>query len=85
MSTSKKASVSTEINYTSLIHAIKQCIIGNLPIKSTAKKFNIPRSSLQRYLKKVREKFDDLSSVGDDVLLDFVRDCNKRTPSNMVC
>lgn len=85
MSPKKPSSDSTGINFNALIDAIKRCITDKQPIKTTAKTFGLPRSTLQRYLKKVGAKFDDLSSVEDGVLLGFVRDCSQRTPSNMVC
>lgn len=85
MSTPKKSADSTGINFNGLVDAIKRCLKDKQSIKSTAKTYGLPRTSLIRYLKKVEANFDDISSVEDSVLLEFVRDAGQRTPSNMVC
>lgn len=72
------------MDFNALLQAIKCCLADNKPVKGTAKAYDIPRSSLQRYVKKVAAQFDDISSVEDGVLLEFVRDCSQRRPSNMV-
>ncbi|XP_055306433.1 uncharacterized protein LOC129570751 isoform X2 [Sitodiplosis mosellana] len=84
MSTAKKSTEPKAIDVNALVKAIKDCLIDKMQIKTTARSHDLPRSSLQRYLKKVEENYEDLSAVADDELTEFVRDCGQRTPSNMV-
>jgi len=82
MSTSKKSTADTHFN--DLIEAIKRCVVDKQPVKSTAKALFIPRSTLQRFVKKVKKEFADVDAIDDDRLLHFVRGCSKRAPTNQV-
>lgn len=39
---------------------------------------------ISKHLKKVEENFGDIEAVDDGSLLDFVRECSHRLPSNQV-
>ncbi|XP_055311396.1 uncharacterized protein LOC129574063 [Sitodiplosis mosellana] len=78
MSTAKKSTEPKAIDVNALVKAIKDCLIDKKQIKTTARSHDLPRSSLQRYLKKVEENYEDLSAVADDELTEFVRDCGQR-------
>lgn len=81
---SKKSSDLTGIDFNALTNAIKRCLVEKQSVKPTAAAFAIPRTSLIRYLKKVEEEFDDIEAVDDVALLEFVRRCSQRVPSNQV-
>ena len=66
---------STKIDVNALLQAIKECLTYKRPIKSTATSHGFPRSTLQRYLKKFENEFEEISSVEDDMLMDFAREC----------
>ena len=68
-----------------LLEAIKICLLENEGIRLTAREHGIDKNSLQRYVKKVKANFEDISSVNDNELLEFIRISGTRTPSNMVC
>lgn len=74
-----------EINFDALLQAIKYCLLEKKSIRSTAKEHGFDKSTLQRYLKKVKNNYDDISSVTRDTLLEFIRTCSTKTPTNMVC
>lgn len=57
MSPPKKSIESNEIIFNALIDAVKRCLSDEQSINSAAKSFRLPRSSLQRYVKSVKEKF----------------------------
>lgn len=71
-------------DFDALIKAIKQCLIENKAIRSTARQFNIAHSTLSRHVKKVTTEFVDISTIDDDVLMDFVREKQLKIPANMV-
>ena len=81
MSTPKKTTEPQD----ALLEAIKSCLSENKGIRSAAREHGIDKSSLQRYVKKVRANFENISSVNDNELLKFIRIISTRTPSNMVC
>lgn len=86
-STPKKANSTPkkdEVNFDALMKAIKQCLIDNNGVRSTARECNISHSTLLRYITKVTEAFDDVSTVEDSVLLNFIREKGMKLPSNMV-
>ena len=49
-----------------LLKAIKICLLENKGIRSAAREHGIDMSSLQRYVKKVKANFEDISSVNDN-------------------
>lgn len=85
MSTPKKSSESQGIDFNALVKAIKECLLEESGVRPTARAHGITKSTLSLYIKKVKDSFDDISSVQDDVLLEFVREKNQKIPTNMVC
>ena len=77
MSSKDKSKKSSGMDFNVLLVAIKRCSVDKLPIKSTAAMYAISRTTLQRYVKKVEEHFEDIETTEDDALLDFLRACNK--------
>lgn len=61
------------MNFNTLLQAVKNCLCENKSIRSVAREHGTAKSSLQRLVKKVKDNFDDISSVNDDVLLEFFR------------
>ncbi|XP_058805227.1 uncharacterized protein LOC131672183 [Phymastichus coffea] len=84
MSPKDKSKKLSGMDFNVLLVAIKHCSVDKLSIKSTAAMYAISRTTLQRYVKKVEEHFEDIETVEDDALLDFLRACNKHVPSNQV-
>lgn len=70
------------MDFTKLVEAIKLC--SQRSIKSTARLYSIPRTTLGRYVKNVENEFGDIETVHDSRLIDFVRGCNQRVPTNQV-
>ncbi|CAD7004577.1 unnamed protein product [Ceratitis capitata] len=65
------------------MQSIKCYLADNKPVKGTGPPFGIPQSSLQCSVKEVVAKLEDIEPVKDTVLLEFIRDCIQRRPSNM--
>lgn len=84
MSTPGKAEKQPDIDFNALLQAIKECLLENKPVRTTARAHNLPKSTLDRHMKKVKEAYDDISMVSDDILMDFVRGNRMHLPSNMV-
>ncbi|XP_018399362.1 PREDICTED: uncharacterized protein LOC108777065, partial [Cyphomyrmex costatus] len=81
MSTPKKASKSKEINFDALLRAVKQILIENKGYRSTGRDFDLDFCLLKRHCKKLKDKFEDVSSVSDDKLMSCLRESNKRQPN----
>ncbi|KAL1516835.1 hypothetical protein ABEB36_000682 [Hypothenemus hampei] len=60
-------------NFNALVAAIKDVKLANKSIRSTAKSYNIPKSSLARYIQKASVEIEDISAVDDDELLKLVK------------
>jgi len=84
MSTPGQLSKANKTDFIALAKAVRDCLTEKKPIKSTAHAHGIPRSTLQRYMKKVKARFDALSSVGDGVLVEFLSKCNQKIPPQRV-
>ena len=84
MSSKDKSRKSSDIDFNVLLDAIKRCLVDKKPTKSTAKMYAIPRTTLQRYVKKITEYFEDIEAADDGALFEFLRECSKRMPSNQV-
>lgn len=80
MSTPKKTNKSKEIDFNVLLRAIKHCLVEKHGVRPTAREHGIQKSTLQRYLRKVEANFDDVTTVPDGALIEFVRTCHTRTP-----
>ena len=74
-----------ETDFSVIVQAIKLCLVEKTPVREAVRAYIFPRTNLQRYLKKVGEKFDDVSAVQNGELMEYLRKCSQRTPSNMVC
>lgn len=85
MSTSQKPTEQKTIDPDALLVAIKACLLDNASIRSSAAANGIQKSTLDRYLKKIKGNFVDISSVADDNLLEFIGISSNKLPQNMVC
>lgn len=73
-----------EQNFDALFRAIKCCLTENKGIRAAAREYGVQKSTLQRHVQKVKANFDDISSVSDDTLLEFIHTSNMKIPPNMV-
>jgi len=76
--------MSEGIDFTAMLDAIKGCLLEKSGLRASARANGVKKSTLGRYLKKVQENFEDISSVNDELLLDFLRKTNKKIPPSMV-
>lgn len=60
-------------DYSVLLKAVKEIKNEKKSIRATSKTYNIPKTSLLRYVRKVNSKFDDISRVTDAVIMDQLR------------
>lgn len=67
-----------------LIAAVKACVLDNKPVRTIAKDFGLPRTTLQRHVKSVQTAFPDISTVSQDDLVEYVKTNTMRLPENMV-
>lgn len=85
---SKKTSVkkkdSTEIDLNVLLRAVKEVKIGKRAIRATAAAYKIPRTNLDRYVKKFDEEVPDFSAIPDHNLIGMLRRYTSRKPPLMV-
>lgn len=77
-------SSSNNLDYAVMLKAVKRCLVEKCSTKSTGEMFEIPRSTLRNYLKKVEAAFGEIHNVYDDVLLKFIREAGQHVPSNQV-
>lgn len=56
-----------------LIDALKAKQISNLPLRTVSKTYNIPRTSLRRYLASFEASGKDMAAMSDADLKDFVQ------------
>jgi len=85
MSTPKKSAESKIIDFNAVFQAVKCYVEEQKSIRSTAREYGLDKSTLQRYVRKAKAEYEDILSVEKDELMEFIRMCNKKTPSNMVC
>jgi len=85
MSTPKKSAKSKIIDFNAVFQAVKCYIEEQKSIRSAAREYGLDKSTLQRYVRKAKAEYEDILSVEKDELMEFIRMCNKKTPSNMVC
>lgn len=69
----EKSKKSDEIDPNVLLEAVKSILIGKKGIRTAAREYNIPKSTLDRYKLKIAAEFEDLSSISDEILLKFIR------------
>lgn len=60
-------------DWNALVAAIKKVKLDNKSIRSTAKAHNIPKSSLARYIQKVNDTMEDISTIDGEALLKLVK------------
>lgn len=80
----KQTDAKAEIDFDALVKAIKDVLLNKKGSRPAAREYNVPRATLERHIKKVKETFDDVSAVADCVLKDFVREKRMKLPTNMV-
>lgn len=83
-STPKKDVTPDAIDFNALVEAVKDCLNEHKGIRPTARTYNVPHVTLKRHVDKVKAAFDDVSSVADTDLLNFVQRSRMHLPSNMV-
>lgn len=82
--TSKKEDRNTG-NYFRCGSSSHRILLEKKSIRPTAKEHGFDKSTLQRYLEKVKSNYDEISSAGRDALLEFIRTCSTKTQTNMIC
>ncbi|XP_018395735.1 PREDICTED: uncharacterized protein LOC108774189 [Cyphomyrmex costatus] len=83
MPTPNKSTESQEVNFNALLQAIKCCIVEQKSIRLTAHEHDLDKSTLQRYVNKVKANYEDILTVEKNELMEFIQTCSRRTPSNM--
>lgn len=73
-----------ELESDALVKAIKHCLSGKIGVRPTAREYNLHHATLQRHVNNVMVAFEDVSTVADSVLMDFVRKKRMKLPTNMV-
>ncbi|XP_043469509.1 uncharacterized protein LOC122503138 [Leptopilina heterotoma] len=84
MSSDEKSRESEKINFNALADAVKLCLLENKNIRSTAREHNLDKSTLQRYIHKVKAHFGDISLVEKNEYMEFIQSCSRKIPTNMV-
>lgn len=84
MAGNKKAKNDENINFDALLQAIKACLLNNTFVRTAARSFNVPRSTLTRHVEKVKKMYPDISNVSDNDLMDLLKFNRMHLPSNMV-
>lgn len=67
-----------------LLRAVKDVKIGKKAIRATAAAYNIPRTNLDRYIKRFDEEVPDISVIPDHNLIGMLRRYTTRVPPLMV-
>lgn len=83
MSDKKKARSDEDIDYNALLKAIKVCLLENRGLRPTARSYNIPKSTLDRHVKKLKNSHD-VSNMTDDELMNVIKVNRMHLPTNMV-
>lgn len=84
MSTPKKATKATEIDFPKLLRAIKSVLADGISQAEASRRYEVDRMRLLRQCKLLKASHEDISAVSDDVLLKELESNLRRTPSNMV-
>lgn len=74
-------------DFDALLKAIKEIKIDNKSLRATCKAYNIPRTSMSRYVGKLDAKFPDISAVNDAALIKELRSMtslSERTQVNLI-
>lgn len=85
MSSPKNQSDSKKKDPNTLLNAIKACLLEKAGIRPVATQYGVDKSTLQRHIKKIQAEHDDISSVADSDLLQFIGIKSMKLPNNMVC
>jgi len=69
-------------DWNNLVAAIKEIKVDHKRLRSTARAYNISKSSLGRYVNKLNDANEDISTLDDDALLKLVKSVSSyATPS----
>lgn len=63
------------INFINLTKAIKAVEVGNIAVATAARIFEIPRTSLNRYIQKIEKENVDIVNIKDDKLSELLQRC----------
>lgn len=80
----KREGKQNEMDFDALLKAIKEHLIENKSCRGAARDNGLCKSTLSRYCMKVREVFNELSTVSDVQLMDFIRKSRMFQPSKLV-
>jgi len=69
-------------DWNNLVATIKEIKVDHKSLRFTARAYNIPKSSLGRYVNKLNDANEDISTLDDDALLKLVKSVSSyATPS----
>lgn len=74
----------SDLDPVSLLEAIKEIKNKKKSITYASGLYNIPKSSLFRYLGKINQEFPEFSNVSDQRLLEFIRSITKLSGKKLV-
>ncbi|XP_011704527.1 PREDICTED: uncharacterized protein LOC105459883 [Wasmannia auropunctata] len=69
----KRTSDRSKFNLEDAVQAIKAIKLGNKSVRAAAVQYNVPRSTLWRYVEQVSTEYEDISTVPDDKLQETVQ------------
>lgn len=61
------------MNLENAIPAIKAIMLNNEKLRTVARFYDFPRTTLKRYIDNVKQEFTDISSISDENLLKTMR------------
>lgn len=85
MSAQKKLALKKALhspNLSAMLLAVKDVLVKKKGYRPTAREFGVDRCMLNRYTKKLMEKFDDIENAADQDILKAFYEFNKHVPSN---
>lgn len=82
--TPKRSRVVADIDYNALLSAIKDVKINGFKRRTTARAYNIPKTSFIRYLDRLDDEVLDITALTDADLLQMLRRYTHRTPPLLV-
>lgn len=62
----------SRLDHDALVNALKAVKVGTQALRAAAKTFNIPRTSLQRYIKSFEATGKDMATMSNQEIKDFI-------------
>ncbi|XP_043461665.1 uncharacterized protein LOC122498132 isoform X1 [Leptopilina heterotoma] len=69
----KRITDRSSVNLLEVVHAVKAVMLEKSKVRTAARRYNIPRNTLRRYLAKISLKFDDISNISDQELQGIIK------------